>query len=102
MPKKTVFTEKQPAYRYFSLNNGYADIFIYEFIEELTNEEDGSNSYVYKMNEFHVKQNEITEEMIKNNPYKYLNYKPITITLEDRINAIEEGLMELGEVISNG
>ncbi len=95
MPVRTEFNEKQPEYRYFPLNNGYADVFIYKFIEELTNEEDGSVSYVYEMNEFRVKQDEITEKMIKDNPQKYLNYKPVKITLEDRISALEEGLLEL-------
>ena len=95
MPTRTEFSEKQPEYRYFPLNNGYADVFIYKFIEELTNEEDGSVSYVYEMNEFRVKQDEITEEMVKNNPLKWIDYKKIEYSDKERIEALEDALNSL-------
>ena len=34
MPQRAIFTEEQPQFRYFLLNNGKADVFIYKFISK--------------------------------------------------------------------
>ncbi len=104
MQIRAEFNEKQPDYRYFPLENGKADVFIYKFIEEITNEETEQVSFLYIQNEFRVNQDEITEEMIKKNPLDYLNYsnEPENIPLEERVSAIEDAVMELSEVICNG
>ena len=48
------------------------------------------------MNEFRVPQNLITEEMIKANPMKYLEYKPVSPpTDHERLEAMEQALIEL-------
>ena len=38
MKSKAVFNEKQPEYRYFPIGNNKADVFIYSFVEEVTDE----------------------------------------------------------------
>lgn len=80
------FTEKQPTYRYMFLGNGEADVFIYKFIEEKQLEPIGDNQqsqlvYMYDFNTFRT--NSVTEEMIKSNPLKYLNY-PDSRSFEDK------------------
>ncbi len=99
--KRAIFSDKQPEYRYMPLGNGFADVFIYKFIEETTDEE-GNISNIYEFNEFRVNTWEITEEMISDNPLDYLDYSSDeeTIALEDRVSAIEEAIVELAEVIS--
>ena len=95
--KKANFTEKQPDYRYFPLADGNADIFIYKYTGEITETTDESESVVYEydMNEFRVSQNLITEEMIKSNPMKYLEYKPVSPpTDHERLEAMEQAFME--------
>lgn len=101
MPVRTEFNEKQPSYRYMQLGNGQADVFIYKFVEEKINEEDGSTSFIYELNEFRISVKDITEEMVKSDPLSYLHYSDSTeeITLEERINAIEEAILELGDVM---
>lgn len=92
--KKATFTEKQPDYRYFPLADGKADVFIYSYIGESTDESE-SVVYDYDMNEFRVPQNMITEEMIKANPMKYLEYVPINPpTDHERLEAMEQAFME--------
>lgn len=90
------FMNKQPDYDYFKVNEKRADVFIYEFIEEIDStemnmniafDEDGnrieteapqeSHVYSYRVNIFTVNPKEITEEMIKENPMKYMNYDVI-------------------------
>lgn len=96
--KKVNFTEKQPDYRYFPLAEGNADIFIYRYIGESTEKADESESVVYEydMNEFKVPQNLITEDMVKANPMKYLEYKPVSPpTDHERLEAMEQAFMEL-------
>ena len=101
--KKAIFTEKQPDYRYFPLADGKADVFIYSYIGESTETADESESVVYEydMNEFRVPQNLITEDMVKSNPMKYLNYTPITPpTDHERLEAMEQAFIEfVSEVI---
>lgn len=93
--KKANFTEKQPEYRYFPLADGKADVFIYSYIGESTETTDNV-LYEYDMNEFRVPQNLITEEMIKANPMKYLDYKPVSPpTDHERLEAMEQAFMEL-------
>ena len=95
--KKTTFTEKQPDYRYFPLADGKADIFIYSYIGESKGTTDESETvlYEYDMNEFRVPQNRITEDMVKANPMKYLEYKPVSPpTDHERLEAMEQAFME--------
>lgn len=96
--KKATFTEKQPDYRYFPLADGNADIFIYRYMGESTEKTDESETtvYEYDMNEFRVPQNLITEDMVKANPMKYLEYKPVSPpTDHERLEAMEQAFMEL-------
>lgn len=103
--KKAIFSEKQPDYRYFPLADGHADVFIYEYIGEVTtaNEMDDSSSvgYEYKVNEFRTLQSQITEDMVKSNPLKYLDYEMTSLpTDHERLEAIEKAFIELvNEVI---
>lgn len=95
--KKANFTEKQPDYRYFPLADGNADIFIYSYTGEITETTDESESvlYEYDMNEFRVPQNLITEDMVRDNPIKYLEYKPVSPpTDHERLEAMEQAFME--------
>ena len=95
--KKANFTEKQPDYRYFPLADGKADIFIYSYIGESTETTDESETtvYEYDMNEFRVPQNLITEDMVKANHIKYLEYTPINPpTDHERLEAMEQAFME--------
>lgn len=102
MQAKAVFNEKQPEYRYFPIGNNKADVFIYSFVEEVTDEE--GTSFIYEMNEFRTDMDEITEKMVKKNPLSYLDYSNEVekVALEDRINIIEDAFNELCEVIFNG
>ena len=96
--KKTTFTEKQPDYRYFPLADGKADVFIYSYIGESkeTTDESETTVYEYNMNEFRVSQSLIAEDMVKANPMKYLEYKPISVpTDHERLEAIEQAFIEL-------
>ena len=103
--KKAIFSEKQPDYRYFPLADGNADVFIYEYIGEVTtvNEMNDSSSvgYEYKVNEFRTLQSQITEDMVKSNPLKYLDYEVTSLpTDHERLEAIEKAFIELvNEVI---
>ena len=95
--KKATFTEKQPDYRYFPLADGNADIFIYKYIGENTETTDESESVVYEydINEFRVPQNMITEDMVRDNPMKYLKYTPINPpTDHERLETMEQAFME--------
>lgn len=93
--KKATFTEKQPDYRYFPLADGKADVFIYSYIGESTDESE-SVVYDYDMNEFRVSQDLVTEDMVKANPMKYLEYKPVSPpTDHERLEAMEQAFMEL-------
>lgn len=96
---KTVFTEKPNDYDYFPLKNGKADVFVRAFDHEETDEE-GNVSYVYNTNEFRVDQSLITEEMVAENPSKYLEYSvPGPVTEEERLDALESAFLELMEVL---
>ena len=103
--KKAIFSEKQPDYRYFPLADGNADVFIYEYIGEVTtvNEMEDSSSvgYEYKVNEFRTLQSQITEDMVKSNPLKYLDYEVSSLpTDHERLKKKEKAFIELvNEVI---
>lgn len=101
--KKATFTEKQPKYRYFPLADGKADVFIYSYIGESkeTTDESEFTVYEYDMNEFRVSQNLITEDMVKANPMKYLEYAPINSpTDHERLETMELAFMEfISEVL---
>ena len=95
--KKATFTEKQPDYRYFPLADGKADVFVYDYIgkSKETTDESETTVYEYNMNEFRVSQNLITEDMVKANPMKYLEYKPVSPpTDHERLEAMEQAFME--------
>lgn len=102
MKVRAVFSDEQPSYRYFPLGNGKADVFIYKFIEEVTDEE--GTSFIYDMNEFKVDIEEISEEVIAENPLDWIDYDSTipNIPIEERISAMEDAVMELSEVIFNG
>lgn len=104
MKQKAKFYEKQNEYKYFPLGDGRADVFIRNFLEEEKEIDENGNEivlFVYEQNEFRVNMEEITEDMIKENPMNYLNYSnEITnVSLEERISALEGALVEMSEVI---
>lgn len=104
MKQKAKFYEKQNEYKYFPLGDGRADVFIRNFLEEEKEIDENENEivlFVYEQNEFRVNMEEITEDMIKENPMNYLNYSnEITnVSLEERISALEGALVEMSEVI---
>lgn len=93
------FNDEQPKYRYLKQKNGLAEVYIYKKISELT-DEDGNTIFIYDMNIFKVDPKKITEEMIAENPEKWINYEIIEYTDKERIDAIENALNSiiLGEV----
>lgn len=98
-PKQVIFSDRQPEYRYMPLGNGLADVFIYKFVEEHYSElgEEGTGpSFIYDFNEFRVNTEEITEEMIAEAPFDYLDYSPkkVEITLEQRVSDLEAMWLE--------
>lgn len=99
MIQKVEFQEKQPQYRYFPLKNEKVDIFIYDFIEErkVLEEDTESTIYIYNMNTFRSTVDEITEEMVSKNPLRYINYNPndTSVSIEERVTAIEDAILEL-------
>lgn len=107
MKQRAEFSEKQGEYKYMPLGNGMADVFIRKFIEEKKEvNEDGIETvlFVYNQNEFRVNETEITEDMIKEDPMTWLDYNPsaMDIPLLSRIEALEEAILEIGEVMYNG
>ena len=104
------FLEHQPDYHYFKINDGRADVIVYQFIEEkeqvqmdtsLDEEAKTNHVFIYQINIFSVDPNEITEEMIKENPLDYIDYvKPAEeveqdeylLDLDYRITCLELGL----------
>ena len=94
---KSVFTEKPDNYSYFRLVNGMADVFIRQFDHEEIDDE-GNKSYVYNVNEFRVDSKLVTEEMISENPQKYISYTPpaqVQVSELQRIEAIEAALLDM-------
>lgn len=98
---KTVFTDKPDDYGYFDLGNGLADVIIRQFDHEETDTE-GNRVYIYNTNEFRVEKDVITEAMVAENPFKYLDYvvqKPASDSA--RLNALENAFLELSETLLN-
>lgn len=93
------FNDEQPKYRYLKQKNGLAEVYIYKKISEST-DEDGNTIFLYDMNTFKVDPQKITEEMIAENPEKWINHEIIEYTDKERIDAIENALNSiiLGEV----
>lgn len=104
MKQNQSYMEKQPDYKYQPLGNGYADVFIFRFVEETIDEQDKRPVFIYDTNEFRVKVDEISEELISSDPLSWINYDPSipSISLEERMTAIEDAVMEMSEVIFNG
>lgn len=107
MRTKALFTEKQPPYRYFKVNDVRADIFIYNYLKDVLDEETGSTLYEHEFNQFTINPSDITEEMIKKNPMNYMDYvapveKSDTEKLADAENSITDlqlALVELCESV---
>ena len=90
-----IFTERPESYSYFELNNGMADVFIRQF-DHTEEDEEGNISYVCNCNEFRVEQSLITENMVAENPEKYLDYIPMRpVTELERLEAVEAALLDL-------
>ena len=103
-----MFNEKQPEYRYFTINDERADIFVYRFIKEMDYENEGfegvktiSHVFVYEVNNISVNPNDVTEEIVKKNPLKYMdyvkpsnsiNYEEYLIDLDFRLASLELGI----------
>ena len=109
MKRRIAFSEKQPEYRYFPLADGMADVFVYSFVGEdvekvgMGEEITETKVFLYDVNEFRVAQNVVSEDMVNEEPLKYLEYEiPIEETAEDLMLEVladhEERicLMELG------
>jgi len=98
--REAVYTNEQPVYIYMKLpKSNLADVWINSFVETRKTEE--GTEYVYDTNEFRVSQSHITEEMVQANPMKYLNYSPSgEITVNDRVDALEEAVLEIMEVLN--
>lgn len=93
---KALFTEKQPLYRYFKVSPIRADIFIYNYLKDVIDEETGSTLYEHEFNQFTVKPSEITENMIKENPLKYMDYvAPVEKSDAEKLADAENSITEL-------
>lgn len=94
--KDVEFSERQPSYKYYLIGNGLADIFILknERIVERRDDDtsDPYNVYLYDMNEFRANAEEITEELIQDDPLNWFDYDPSipNITLEERVTVVED------------
>lgn len=107
MRTKALFTQKQPQYRYFRVNPIRADIFIYNYIRDVLDEETGTTLYEHEFNQFTVKPSDITEDMIKENPQKYMDYvAPVeksdaekSADAENSITELQLALVELCESV---
>ncbi len=90
-----IFTEKPTVYSYCPLNDGMVDVFIRIFDHEEIDAE-GNVNYICKCNEFRVSQSTITEQMVVENPEKYLSYKiPEPINNSERLAAVEAAILDL-------
>lgn len=91
-----MFTEKQPQYRYFRVNPIRADIFIYSYIRDVLDEETGTTLYEHEFNQFTVKPSDIPEDMIKENPQKYMDYvAPVEKSDAEKLADAENSITEL-------
>ena len=96
MRAKVLFTEKQPQYRYFKVNDVRADIFIYSYTKDVLDEETGSTLYEHEFNQFTINPSDITEDMIKENPLKYMDYvAPVKKSDAEKLADAENSITEL-------
>lgn len=96
MRTKALFTEKQPQYRYFKVNPIRADIFIYNYIRDVTDEETGTTLYEHEFNQFTINPSNITENTIKENPLKYMDYvAPVEKSDAEKLADAENSITEL-------
>lgn len=96
MRTKALFTEKQPPYRYFKVNDVRADIFIYSYTKDVLDKETGSTLYEHEFNQFTVKPSDFTEDMIKENPLKYMDYvAPVEKSDAEKLAVAENSITEL-------
>lgn len=96
MRTKALFTDKQPSYRYFKVNDVRADIFIYNYTKDVLDEETGTTLYEHEFNQFTVKPSDITEDMIKENPLKYMDYvAPVEKSDAEKLADTENSITEL-------
>lgn len=86
--------EKQPEYKYMQLADNKADVFINKFVEE-TQDEEGNKKYIYEFNSFRCDSTKITEEMIAENPFKYLDFSPEVKTPEEAIKELKNEIEKL-------
>lgn len=112
MRSKGYFMDKvTKEYDYFPLPDGNADVFIYNLssekeVQQGTGEE-AYTQYEYDMNEFQENAATVTEEMVKENPMKYLDYepeKPKSIPeqiddLKEENEMLRECLLEMSELV---
>ena len=96
MRTKALFTQKQPQYRYFRVNPIRADIFIYNYIRDVLDEETGATLYEHELNQFTINPSDITEDMIKKNPMNYMDYiAPVEKTDAEKLADAENSITEL-------
>ncbi len=96
MRTKALFTQKQPSYRYFKINDVRADVFIYDYLKYVLDEETGSTLYEHEFNQFTIKPSDITEDMIKENPLKYMDYvTPVEKSDAEKLADAENSITEL-------
>ena len=112
MRSKGYFMDKiTEEYDYFPLPDGNADVFVYDLSSEKEvvqgADEEAYTQYEYDMNEFRENAATVTEEMVKENPMKYLDYepeKPKSIleeidNLKQENNMLKECLLEMSELV---
>lgn len=96
MRTKALFTQKQPQYRYFRVNPIRADIFIYNYIRDVLDEETGTTLYEHEFNQFTINPSDITEDMIKKNPMIYMDYvAPVEKSDAEKLADAENSITEL-------
>lgn len=94
MQVESQFSGKQPAYKYMDKGNGKADIFIYDYLGEVIeeNEENSQTMYNYNMIVYEVNTDEVTEEDVASDIdyYRELYFKSEnakSVSEQDKINA---------------
>ena len=94
MQVESQFNEKQPTYKYMDKGNGKADIFIYDFLNTISYEDEETTQvmYNYNMIVYEVNTDEVTEEDVANDVdyYRELYYKTESaknVSEQDKINA---------------
>lgn len=115
---KAIFMEKQPEVRTTALDNGLLQFQICLHEEQIEvasqnypSEEDVKSDpqpqYQYDFNEFRT--DALTEDEVKADPAKYLNYTPVdtmpepekTVSIEKRIKAISDAQEETAQAVQD-